>query len=246
MKTLASHLANKAADRAIREPKHINTMKTFACFYPAKIIVAQYELPLERIPNCEAPLYVAPEGWRYYYSQEKGRMAKDKAEGSCMIFVEVSGHFSPVTSTPADNVAAFCERQGPRVLENLPKWASDLAEPAAYEARAREAIAKRHAEREIADREQAERNQRRAEAAEAAHKASLVSFLSGQPIPWSVFERGCKDNGIKMPIRTIGMARESVTSISLNSMSTRGKKNSPHIWIAVRALASLLNESAPR
>lgn len=218
-------------------------MKTLAFFFPAKIIVAQYELELERVPDCPVSLHVAPEGWRYYYSQDKARVTRDSAPGSRMIFVEVDGHFCPLTSTPADNVAAFCEVHWRAIFDGLPQWSYSLANPAEYEAKAKESIARRHAERAEADREQEETKLRRAAVAEAAHKASLVSFVAGHPIPWATFERGCKDNGIKLPIRTVGMARASVTEISLHSMSTLGKKNSPHIWIAVRALASLLSES---
>src|SRR6187549_3073137 len=102
-------------------------MKTFAFFFPAKIITAQYALELERVSD-SAPIYAAPEGWRYYFAQDKQRVAKDKADGSRMLFVEVAGIYCPLTSTPSDSIPDFCERRSPFVMEALQRWAADLAD----------------------------------------------------------------------------------------------------------------------
>lgn len=214
-----------------------------AFFFPAKLVVANFPGNWILSPVSGAPLQLFTLDRYPWYCTKTGKVkSKPLQEGQSYLLLEIEpGTFLPLTTT--GDVPGLIEDHAAHFAESLPVWRGWLADPDRYEAEQAEKRVKVKAEREAADREQEARNAARAEAAQAAYVQRLASFAGGtDQIPVEDFEHACKEQGIKMPIQTVGWMRENIKSVGRNgaTMTGRTKHNSPHFWAAVRSLYEAL------
>lgn len=207
-----------------------------AFFFPAKLLVT--EVPASWI-------FTAIPGTPYftfdrypYLDTAKGRItSKALSEGQTYLLIEIeSGILAPLTAT--GDAAAIIERHAESLATWVGRWRAYLAAPASYEA---DQTAKREAakaENARRDAETAERKARIDAEHEAAYQASLSTFAAGEQISLEHFERACKEYEVKMPIKTLGWARQHVSAVGRKSATLAGaaKHNSPHFWSAVHEL----------
>ncbi len=212
-------------------------MNKFAFFFPAKIVFAESNVELMSYEG-KHPLYLGPIGRKYYFSTDKAKIVFEHiGDDKRQLFVKVRDCFCPFHVTFIDNIPALMENINATCDAKMAEWEAAIDDPAAYEQKAAETREKIKAERAIADKEQAERKAERERNAQTAYENALKTFAEGQMVEWNTFERAIKENGITLPIKTIGFGRKNVSKIGVTGYSVCGSAhNSPVLWNAIREL----------
>ncbi len=215
----------------------------FAFFFPAKIAFAESNVELEPLEFQDVTFYLGPIGKKYYFSIDKRKIVFEHIENDKrQIFFKCLDCVLSVHLTFVDNIQAFLEGIIDRVKESIPKWEAQLNNTELYEQEAAKTREKIKAERTEQDKKLAEQKQIREQVAQKAYEDSLEVFKEGKyMIEWSTFERAIKENGITLPIKTIGFGRKNVSKIGVTGYSICGSKhNSPVLWAAIRKLKEKL------
>jgi hypothetical protein len=216
-------------------------MNKFAFFFPAKIIFAEHAVELTPYEG-KHPIYLGPIGRKYYFKTDKGKIVFEHiGDDKRQLFVKVRDCFCPFHVTFIDNIPALMENINETCDAKMAEWEAAIDFPEVYEKKAAESREKAKAENAIRDAEIQKQKKERLERAEQLHKESLVVFKDGGMIEWASFERACKDNSVKLPIKTLGFGRANVSKIGQTGYSISGSKhNSPVLWAAIRELAEKL------
>lgn len=217
-------------------------MNQFAFFYPAKIIFAEHNIELTPVEREGFTFYLGPIGRKYFFNSDKKKIVFEHIENDKrQLFAKVGEHICPFHVTFIDNIDAFIDSALATVKQKYNLWDSQIKNPELYEAEATATREKIRAERAERDREEEERKAARAKAAEEAYQKSLALFIEGTRIAWADFERACKENNIKMPIKTIGYGRKNIHEVGTKGWTTYGSRhNSPIVWEAVENLQKKL------
>lgn len=217
-------------------------MNKFAFFFPAKIAFTEYKIDLEPLIFRDKTFYLGPIGKKIYFSCDKNKMVSTDNGDGRQIYIKIGEYFCEMTNTPFLNVLLWLENRFDAINESLPKWTAQIDNPSLYEQEAAKTREKIKVERAIQDAEIQKQKQQRFEKAEQAHKEAVSVFKDGKHmIEWADFERACKENGVKLPIKTLGFGRANILKIGQTGYSICGSKhNSPVLWAAIRDLAAKL------
>lgn len=221
-------------------------MNKFAFFFPAKIVFAERNIELQEFVFTKdgkyLTFYLGPIGKNIWFSTDKGKIVMENSSDDMrQILMKTGDCYSIMQNLLIANIEDFLTRQFEFIQENTAKWQAQINNPELYEREATERREKIKAERAAMDKEHEERAAERLRKSEEVYQASLKSFLSGEQIPWDNVERACKENGITIPIKTIGFGRKNITSVGRTSMTARGKYNSPKVWAIIKELYNKLN-----
>lgn len=217
-------------------------MNKFAFFFPAKIAFAESNVDLTLYEG-KHPIYLGPIGRKYYFKTDKQKIVFEHIENDKrQLFVKVKGYFCPFHVTFIDNIPALMENVNATCDAKMTEWEAAIENPLAYEQKAAETREKIKVERAIQDASIEKQKQERAERAEQFYKESLETFKGGiYMIEWTHFERACKENNVKIPIKTLGFGHANVAKIGQKGYSVSGSNhNSPVLWAAIRELAEKL------
>lgn len=216
-------------------------MNKFAFFFPAKIVFAETNVELTPYEG-KHPVYLGPIGRKYYFKTDKGKIVFEHIEDDKrQLFVKVRDCFCPFHVTFIDNIPALMENVNATCDDKMAEWEAAIDFPEVYEEKATQTREKIKTERAIRDAEIEKQKTERAERLENLHKESISTFKNGEMIEWADFERACKDNSVKLPIKTLGFGRANVSKIGQNGYSILGSRhNSPVLWAAIRELAEKL------
>lgn len=218
-------------------------MNKLAFFFPAKIVFTESAIELTPYEG-KHPVYLGPIGRKYYFKTDKGKVVFEHIEDDKrQLFVKVKGYLCPFHVTFIDNIPSLMENVNATCDAKMAEWEAAIENPLAYEQSAAETRAKIKAERAIQDAAIEKQKQERAERAEQLYKESLETFKGGiHMIEWDHFERACKENNVKLPIKTLGFGRANVAKIGQTGYSVHSSShNSPVLWAAIKELAGKLN-----
>jgi len=217
-------------------------MNRLAFFFPAKIVFA--ESAIELTPHeGKHPVYLGPIGRKYYFKTDKGKVVFERIEDDKrQVFLKVKDCFCPCNVSFIDNIPSMIETMADRIEAKLPIWEKEIENPLAYEQKAAETRAKINAEREEQDKRIAAQKLEREQAAQKDYEDSLAVFKAGiHMIEWGHFERACKENNVKLPIKTLGFGRANVAKIGQTGYSVHSSShNSPVLWAAIQELSEKL------
>lgn len=218
-------------------------MTPFIFFFPAKLIQAEHAFLLEPIPGTTLPLFWGTIGKQVYFSIEKQKVrVKDTDSETRQIFAKLGEHYTPLTNVRFVNVAEWLDRHFEHLTSKLPEWLALSQDPQGYKERALAKIQANRLEKDQRDKERERQKADELEKEEASYREALEKLKTGELVRWEVFERACKEHGVKMPIQTIGHGRSNVSSISLTGKAGRyDREVSQGVWLAARQLKAVFN-----
>lgn len=217
-------------------------MNKLAFFFPAKIVFAESAIELTPYEG-KHPVYLGPIGRKYYFKTDKGKVVFERIEDDKrQLFVKVKDCFCPFHVTFIDNIPELMENVNATCDAKMAEWEAAIENPLAYEEQAAKLREKAKAEREEQDKKIAAQKLEREQAAQKDYEDSLAVFKAGiHMIEWGHFERACKENNVKLPIKTLGFGRANVAKIGQTGYSVHtSSHNSPVLWAAIQELSEKL------
>lgn len=220
-------------------------MNKFAFFYPAKIVFSEASVELTPYEG-KYPVFLGPIGRKYYFNSDKGKIVFQHIEDDKrQLFIKVRDCFCPFHVTFIDNIPNLMQNINETCDAKMSEWEAAIDNPLSYEQKAAETREKNKQERAIRDAEIERQKKEREERAENLYKESLETFKGGKHmIEWDNFERACRENDVRLPIKTLGFGRANVSKIGQTGYSVHGSRhNSPVLWAAIRELAEKINKT---
>ena len=221
-------------------------MPKFAFTYPAKIIFAERNVEMVHHHYDGLDFYTGPINKNIWFCSEtqKVKVTNYSNHGYDIVHlcVKIEGYLVYLSCIQPGLLKEWLAQKIEAIKNNIPTVRENILHPEIYEQKQAEERAKYKAARAIEDQQEHERKEARAKAAQNAYNEQIKAFSGDGWITWETFERACKENGISMPIKTIGFGRKNISEIRKGQVRQYGKHTSPVIFEAANKLNEKLNK----
>jgi hypothetical protein len=194
----------------------------FVFKFPAKLVFAESN-HVPRKVDCDFPIY-SFDNQNVFFSRCKEKVVSEKCDSTNCYFFLIDDHLTYVgTRTNDESIIDLFTQLGKEEVDKTTALNSFyFKNPHLYEQEQAQILNERREKLAEEDKVKAEQKRLAEEKQEVVYKSALEDFKSDKFISWDSFERACKENNIKIPIKVIGYGRKSVSEIAPESYRYRG------------------------
>lgn len=204
----------------------------FVFKFPAKLVFAESN-HVPRKVDCDFPIY-SFDNQNVFFSRCKEKVVSEKCDSTNCYFFLIDDYLTYVgTRTNDESIIDLFTQLGKEEVDKTTALNSFyFKSPHVYEQEKAQIREEARAKAEERDKVKAEEKRVAQEKEEAAYKSALEDFKSDKFIDWDFFERACKENNVKIPIKVIGYGRKSVSEVAPESYRYRGNPSKTLINIS--------------